>query len=94
LPEPRTSSATKPRAKVGRALWVELEVPRTDSQRARRVLVDDDGTIAAFLDWQASTHTFPIRTLMVAPGIWIGVFDASAERAVRAWLRLRDIPGV
>jgi hypothetical protein len=84
----------KPRAKVGRALWVELEVPRTDAQRARRVLVDDDGTIAAFLDWQSFTHTFPIRTLIVCREDTNPDTRSDHERAVRAWLRSREIPGL
>jgi len=84
----------KPRANIGRALWVELEVPRTDSQRARRVLVEDDGTIAAFLDWQTTTHTFPIWTVTVGPGLWVGAFAASDERSVREWLREHKVPSL
>jgi len=83
----------KPHAKVGRAIWVELEVPRTDSQRAQRVLVDDDGTIGSFLDWQSTTHTFPIWTVTVGPGIWVGAFYMRDELAVRKWLRDHEVPG-
>jgi hypothetical protein len=70
---------------------VELRVLRTDAQRSEKVLVDDDGTIGAFLKWQSDSGRLPYRTIVVGPGLYVAVFMADDAATVRAWLADRGL---
>lgn len=70
-------------------LYVVIEAPRTEEQKQNRVYVDDDGTIAAFLEWQRERECFPIRRMMVAPGYYEALSNSADRERVAWWFRQR-----
>lgn len=83
---------SKPKVHLIPSVRVMIEVPRSEDERAEDLWVEDDGTIAAFLDWQLNESTFPQYGGMVGPGYLSQWFNAEHFPAIQRFFDERNVP--